>query len=384
MKIGIDISQIVYGTGISNYTQNLVKALLKIDKSNKYILFGSSLRKRGKLNNFKRELKGIKNVEFKTYPFPPRLFEFLWNTLHVLPIEKFVGDIDIFHSSDWLQPPTGSESTKTVTTIHDMVVHLFPSTIDSRILVNQKRRLNQVKKEVDAIIADSFTTKEDIIKFLQIPEEKIYAIYLAAPEHFKPQEEDAITAVLQKYRIKRPYILTVATNEPRKNLQKLLEVFQRLGENPKYKRRLQLVVVGKHGWGQALEEQQNVVLTNYIPMEDLKALYAGCRVFVYPSLYEGFGLPVLEAMASGAPVITSKNSSMAEIAQNTAILIDPRNEGQLEKAIEMVLDLKLEDYQKMVNASLTRARQFSWKKTATQTLGVYKKLYRERQQANAN
>ena len=229
------------------------------------------------------------------------------------------------------------------------------------------------------IIADSYSTKEDIIKFLQIPKEKIFVVHLAASNKFKPEQDDRIEEVLQKYKIKKPYILSVATQEPRKNIQKLLDVFESISQNPKYKSaQPQLVLAGKFGWGEGLRSADNVIWTDYVPDEDLIALYSGCRVFVYPSLYEGFGLPVLEAMACGAPVVTSKNSSMAEIAKDTAILVDPRSEGQLKKAIEMVLDLKLENYQKMVNASLTRARQFSWSKTAKETLKLYRKLYRQK------
>ena len=379
MKIGIDISQVVYGTGVSKYTENLVEGLLKIDHSSQYILFGSSLRQKKKLNEFKKKVENFKNVEFKFLPFPLSAFELFWNTLHILPVERFIGKIDVFHSSDWLQPPFRSSKTKKITTVHDMVVYLFPSSVHPRILANQKRRLKQVKKEADLIIAPSYTTKEDIINFLQIPQEKIKVVYSAASEEFRPQPVDKINLTLEKYKIKRPYILSVATQEPRKNIQRLLDVFESISQNPKYKNaQLQLVLAGKFGWGEGLRSAANVIWTDYVPDEDLLTLYSGCRVFVYPSLYEGFGLPVLEAMACGAPVVTSKNSSMAEIAKDTAILVDPRNEGQLEKAIEMVLDLKLENYQKMVNASLTRARKFSWSKTAKETLKLYRKLYRQK------
>ncbi len=379
MKIGIDISQIVYGTGSSKYTENLVKALLKIDHSNNYLLFASSFRQRKKLKEFKEKLENFKNVEFKFVPLPLRVLEFLWNTLHIFSIERFIGYVDIFHSSDWLQPPINSEKTKKITTIHDMVVYLFPSSIHPRILTNQKRKLKQVKEEVDLIITDSNSTKEDIIKFLQIHSEKIKVIHLAASEEFKPQEDKKINGVLEKYKIKKPYILSVATQEPRKNIQKLLDVFERISESPKYKTQsIQLVLVGKFGWGEGLRSTENVIWTEYIPTEDLVALYGGCRVFVYPSLYEGFGLPILEAMSCGSPVITSKNSSMAEISKDAAILVDPRKEGQIKKAIEFVLDLKLENYQKMVNASLTHARKYSWLKTAKETLKVYKEVVRKK------
>ena len=119
-----------------------------------------------------------------------------------------------------------------------------------------------------------------------------------------------------------------------------------------------------------------IISTGYIPKDDLTALYSGCRVFIYVSLYEGFGLPILEAMACGAPVITSNNSSMAEIAKDAAILVDPRSESQIKRAIEMVLNLNLDSYQKMVNASLNRARQYTWIKTAKETLKVYEEVVR--------
>ena len=373
MKIGIDISQIVYGTGVSNYTKQLVEALLKIDRKNQYILFGSSLRLNKKLTGFKKQLSQYKNVEFKITHYPPFLLAFLWNKLHIFPIEKFLGEVDVFHSSDWTQPPVRSQRTKKVTTVHDMIAYLFPSSSHPKIVSNRKRRLKIVKAEVDAIITDSETTKEDLVKFLEIPQEKVTVVYLASSVIFKPQDDDKVKEVLEKYKIKKPYILSVATWEPRKNIQKLVDVFEKIQkENPN----LSLVLTGKHGWGQdpSFKDNDRIVSTGFIPRDDLTALYSGCRVFVYPSLYEGFGLPILEAMACGTPVITSNNSSMTEIAKDAAILVDPRSESQIKRAIEMVLNLNLDSYQKMVNASLNRARQYTWIKTAKETLKVYEEV----------
>ena len=373
MKIGIDISQIVYGTGVSNYTKQLVEALLKIDRKNQYILFGSSLRLNKKLTGFKKQLSQYKNVEFKITHYPPFLLAFLWNKLHIFPIEKFLGEVDVFHSSDWTQPPVRSQRTKKVTTVHDMIAYLFPSSSHPKIVSNQKRRLKIVKAEVDAIITDSETTKEDLVKFLEIPQEKVTVVYLASSVIFKPQDDDKVKEVLEKYKIKKPYILSVATWEPRKNIQKLVDVFEKIQkENPN----LSLVLTGKHGWGQdpSFKDNDRIVSTGFIPRDDLTALYSGCRVFVYPSLYEGFGLPILEAMACGTPVITSNNSSVTEIAKDAAILVDPRSESQIKRAIEMVLNLNLDSYQKMVNASLNRARQYTWIKTAKETLKVYEEV----------
>ena len=381
MKIGIDISQAVHGTGASNYILELVKNLAKIDKKNEYILFGASLRAISRFNKLKDDLKSNQNFQFKIVPIPPTILEILFNRFRFPNIEKFIGQVDVFHSSDWTQPKLKSKSTKKVTTVHDLVAYLFPSSVHQKIISTQKRRLNLVKKEIDAIIVDSATTKEDVIKFLEINRQKISVIPLAASGIFKPQEDTKINDVIAKYKIKKPYILSVGTQEPRKNIQKLLDVFgQIVSANPQF----HLVLTGKYGWGpdlpaakQGFHSPEKVIWTGYVPQEDLPVLYAGSRVFVYPSLYEGFGLPVLEAMACGTPVITSNNSSMAEIAKDAAILVDPRSEGQLTKAIELVLSLSLENYQKMVRASLDRARQYSWTKTAKETLKVYEEVAKE-------
>lgn len=372
MKIAIDITQIIYGTGVSSYTKGLVKNLLEIDHDNTYILFGTSLRSYFKLSEFRKELESYQNVQFKLLPFPPSILSFLLGRLRIFPIDKFIGDVDVFHSSDWIQPKIKSEHTKKITTVHDMVPFLFESSVHPKIVSAHKRRLNFVKKEVDLIIADSETTKEDIVKFLVIPSDKIKVIYLAPDEKFKNVETEKVNEVLQKYKIKKPYVLSVATQEPRKNIQKLLDAFEQI---QKRRPELSLVLTGKYGWGPGLRTSENVIWTGYVPDEDLVALYSGCRVFAYPSLYEGFGLPVLEAMACGAPVVTSNNSSMAEIARDTAILVDPRSHTQLTRALEMVLDLNMENYQKMVQASIKRAGQYTWVKTAEQTLDVYKELY---------
>ena len=378
MKIGIDISQLVYGTGVSNYTSQLIRHLLKIDRTNQYILFGSSLRSKKKLNQFVESLSEFTNVHAKIFFLPPLVLEFLLGRFRLFPIEKFIGEVDIFHSSDWTQPKVKSAATKKVTTVHDMIAYLFPTSVHPKIVATQKRRLEHVKKEIDVVIADSQTTKDDLVKFLQVDEAKIKVIYLAAASDFKPHDEEKIREVLEKYKIKKPYILSVATQEPRKNIQKLIDVMENL---IKKRPELNLVLTGKYGWGPGLRSTDNVIWTGYVPQEDLVALYAGCRVFVYPSLYEGFGLPILEAMATGCPVITSNNSSMAEIAKDTAILVDPRSESQIEKAIELVLSLNLENYQKMVRASLERARKYSWTKTARETLKVYKELGRSQNSA---
>lgn len=372
MKIAIDISQIVYGTGVSNYTQNLVEALLKIDKKNEYLVFGTSLRKFSKLTLFKNKLSFATNVHFKFYRFPIRIFEILFNFLHFIPIEKFIGEFDVLHTSDWIEPKTANKNTKKITTIHDMVPFLFPTTLPKRIITNHKRKIVLVKKETDVIICPSQTTKEDIIKFMAVDPSKIKVVQEAASSIFRPQSEETTSSVLEKYKIKMPFILSVGTQEPRKNIHTLIDAFELLSKDYKD---ICLVLTGKKGWGQVIEVVPNVIQTGYVSDSDLAALYASCKVFAYPSLYEGFGLPVIEAMACGAPVVTTNNSAMSEIAKDAAILVDPRSEAQIKKAFELILNLETSDYQKMVRASLDRARQFTWAKSAKETLKIYTDVF---------
>jgi len=165
MKIGIDISQIVYeGTGVANYTKNLVESLLKIDKKNEYIFFFASLRK-----------KPPKLPHVRSFKIPPTILEFLWNRLHICPIEWFIGKVDVFFSSDWTQPPT--IRAKKVTTIHDLSPWKYPETFHPKIVKVHQRRVKWVKKECDAIICDSQATKKDVIEILRIPEGKLKVIY---------------------------------------------------------------------------------------------------------------------------------------------------------------------------------------------------------------
>lgn len=382
MKIAIDITQTPYETGVSNYTKNLVKHLLKIDHHNHYLLYGTSLRQFSKLREFVDSLPPAKNLEIKLYRFPISLAAYILGKTRILPIDKFIGPVDLIHTSDWIEPRVGSNHVRKVTTVHDLVIFLFPATRDPGIFKTQMIRLHHVKAESTLIFVDSKTTKDDLKRFLDIQENKIKVIFLAPSGDFKPQDDDKTREILAKYKIKKPYILSVGTQEPRKNIQKLIDAYVTIRKNfPQ----VNLVLTGKYGWGEDLNARLDenpkggkITITGFVPQEDLPVLYAGARVFVYPSLYEGFGLPILEAMAAGTPVITSNNSSMSEIAKDAAILVDPRSENQLTKAIELVLGLNLENYQKMVRASMERAKEYSWSKTAKETLKGYEEVFKNK------
>jgi len=175
MKIGIDISQLAYeNTGVANYLKNLVEEMVKVDDKNEYILFFSSLR-----SNIKDQISKIKNanknVQIKTFKFPLTLLDILWNKLHIFPIERLIGNVDIFITSDWVEPPT--KKAKKATIIYDLIVYKHPEETAKKIVETQKRKLNWVKKESDLVFCISDATKRDAMEILGIPEEKLKVIY---------------------------------------------------------------------------------------------------------------------------------------------------------------------------------------------------------------
>jgi glycosyltransferase involved in cell wall biosynthesis len=244
--------------------------------------------------------------------------------------------------------------------------------------------------QMDALIASSQSTKRDIINTLGIPEEKVAVTPLAAHAQYQPLEDpEEVRRLLAKYHLAgQPYLLHVGTLEPRKNVCRLIEAFHSLllgGSAADH----QLVLVGEKGWHweaifdtiQSLGLDAKVRWLNYVPFEDLPALYRGADVFVYPSLFEGFGLPPLEAMSCGTPVITSAVTSMPEVVGDAGVLVDPTRVEELAAAMHHLLsDRELRAAYR--EKSLARARQFSWERTARLTLEVYEQVRRQSQGKN--
>ncbi len=354
MKIGIDISQTVYGGGVSAYTENLVNALLQIDKTNEYRLFFSSLRKRKKSDR----------SEIKAFRIPPTGLDILWNRLHIWPIERFVGSVDVFHSSDWTQPP--AQKARLVTTIHDLSFLRWPKSTHPKILAVQKRRLKWVKKEVDQIIVPSQATKKEVVALLQINPKKITVTGEGIPKDVEKfaGTNYSLEATKKKFNIQKRYIFAYGSRAPRKNIKRLIEAFRKID------REYQLVIVGDYRPQEKLAP--GVILTGFLPRKEMLALFAGAHAFVYPSLYEGFGLPILESFALKVPVITSHTSSMAEVAGKAALLVDPKSTIAITEGIKKVLGNTLMRRQ-LIKRGQKRLKLFSWEKTARQTLAVYEK-----------
>lgn len=378
MKIAVDVSQLVYqGTGIATYTSRLIDNLLKIDSRNDFVLFGSSLRQRQILSDLISGWQQHHHVIAKLYPFPPLFLETLWNRLHVLPIDRLIGKVDVFHSSDWLQPPTSAAK---VTTVHDLIVYRFPESFSSRgghdIVANQKNRLRWVKKECALIMADSKATRQDLIDYLGIEPRRIKVIYLAAADIFKPQNQAAINKVKAKYRLDGDYLFCLGALEPRKNFKGAVEAFRLLGKTAAS---CQLVIAGKFAWGDNqlsnFKYQKSKIKTlGLVPQEDLPALYSGASCFVYPSFYEGFGLPVLEAMSCACPVVTTNRGSLPEITADSAQMVDPDSPEDIAAGIKRILKLSPSQRRQVVINCVKQAGRFNWSETARQVLSVYREV----------
>lgn len=363
LRIGIDVTASIYsGTGVATYYQLLIPELLRIGKDHEFVLLGYALRRFKDLT-----------LANKRYHLPPRLMEFLWNDLHIMPVERLIGPVDVFHAWDYLQPPT--KRAKIVTTVHDLTTLKFPmyhhpSTVDA-----QKDRLRWVKKEADLVIADSVATKQDLIELLGFAEDQIVVTYLAAGKQFsefrrRSQEfrEENIARVRARFGIEGRYILSLGTIEPRKNLKRIIDAFAM------FRSRNSgidvLVIAGQVGWGEELQPMAGVRIVGKVPGSDLPSLYAGADTLVYASLYEGFGLPVLEAMAVGCPVVVSDRGSLKEVAGNAAVLVDPEDIDSIAFGIETALANR----QRLIIKGLKHESKFSWQKTARETLGVYRRV----------
>lgn len=356
MRIAIDMSPIIYGTGVSNYRINLVKNLLKIDIQNEYVLYGGSMRRLPELKSKIEEIIKGTSATSKTYPIPPRVANIIWNKLHILPIEKIIGQADLVHTSDWAEPP--SNVTK-ITTIHDLVPIVLPRFTPKIIVETHKERLKWVQKESKKIIVPSNSTKEDLIK-LGFEENKIVVIY-EAPNITKASQAQ-VEDSKKKYSIHEDYIIMIGTN-PRKNIERAVKAYHLA----KHGKNLKMLIIGENK-GLKLEDERGVRFLGFVPTEDLSPLLTGAKALVFPSLYEGFGVPILESFACEVPVVTSNISSMPEASGGAAILVDPYEPNSIAEGIEEALSKP----KTLITKGLKVVANYSWQKCAEETLKVYK------------
>lgn len=374
MKIAFDIgSRNLYPTtGISNYTFSLIKNLLSLNKQNYYS--GLSFSPIKFTNSILGDNPLYKQIPIiKSYRLPSKMFHKvfgIWQTLNWPPVEWLTGKIDIFHSFDWYCPP--SNNAKIVATIFDTTPITHPEWHTPGNVAQHLKRLEAVKKNASYITTISECSKRDIIKHLGIDQDKITVAYPGVDtKKFSRLNNEVIARVLKKFGLKPGFILFVSTISPRKNASRLIEAYKILSRK---KDLPPLVMVGRRGKdSDKLTQSPNIFYLDYVKENELVALYNAAQVFVYPSLYEGFGIPILEAMACGCPVVTSNISSMPEVVGKAGILVDPYNVKSISRGISQLINDPIMA-EKMSKLGLERVKKFTWGNCAKKTLEVYENL----------
>lgn len=355
MTIGIDISQIVYqGTGVARFTQGLIEAICQNETHHQWLFYAFGLRQ-----SIPKDIpdtitkRGFPLIQF---PYPPSFLGWLWNTRHTSVLAKALArttihnKLDWFITSDWTEPPL---TIKKATIVHDVAFRVIPKTVEPTILAMQTQRLVHVANESDIIFADSQSTANDIRHFYPETKNQITVNYPGIS--VQPIKTSIIETVKKKYLITKPFILTVGKIEPRKNIKTLIDAFTKWNQTD-----FELLIVGPKGWETISSPSPDVRLLGYVSDQELRALYSSANTFVYPSLYEGFGFPPLEAMALQCPVAMSNTSSLGEIGQNCALLFNPHSPDEIEKALRFITsDQSLRNH--LIQKGKEKSTQLSWK-----------------------
>ena len=371
MKVCIDgrAAKWYRGTGIGTYTYQLIKSLNNIDDINDYTLFMPKANKIPINLNTNLKINTIKDTGEKGF----------WNQVNIPNILDDV-NADIYHIPQNGVGMPKKKSCKFVITLHDVIPLRMPETVGDRYLKIFNEEMKSIVSLCDGIITVSEFSKQDISNAFNFPKNKIYVTPLASEEIYKPLDKDFCKNNIEYlYNIQGNFILYIGGFSPRKNIIGLLEAFHKIikTNNPN----LKLIIGGTKGLSYKLYKnkvlelgiEDNVVFPGFIPLEHLPWFYNACEFFVYPSLYEGFGLPPLEAMACASPVIASNLTSIPEILGDSALLIDPRSQDELYNAMKTLLtneDLK----QDLILKGLKRNSLFNWDITAKETILAYKDI----------
>jgi len=375
MKIGIDITPIIYDRGVSRYTSNLVQALAQ--RSDVELrLYGTSMRQKQRLEDFAQEVCRFRSGrhQARIQSYPPKVQEFLWNSLGKNHIRKIFPDVEVFHSWDWLQPP--DKDLPLVSTIHDLAILRYPETALPKVVKLHQHSWKVLRQQRAQVITVSQATRRDVIELLHFPPQDVHVVYESLPlESLQVSQrltEERQEQIKQQLQLNQPFMLCVGTREPRKNLRRAIEAWWPLRQD------VQLIVAGAAGWDQTEELQEKLQSTQLrflgkVTDEELAVLYGEAELLLYPSLYEGFGLPILEAFHFGTPVVTSNTSAMPEIAGNAAELVEPTSVESIRKGIVKVLTENNEAGRRRLQQMIIRLQLFNWQRVAEETCKVYRK-----------
>lgn len=367
MRIGIDARLVFYSkAGIGQYIIHLTRALANLETPDDHFVL---------LQSRKDKTKIIENYSFSRAS--------LWTPSHhrleqpALRVETSRKGLDLLHSPDFIPP--FRRNYKSVITVHDLAFLLYPQFMTAE-AARYYGQIDHAVRNTDHIIAVSKATKQDLISYLGVPSEKITVIYEGSNPAYKRIDRQEARAFCEKrWGLDANFIFLISTIEPRKNVPTLLRAYKLLRND--YKRREKLVLAGSKGWLfeevdetiKSLKLEEDVILIGRVQDISVNYLYNAASMLVFPSFYEGFGLPPLEAMTCGTPVIVSKIKVMPEVVGDAALLIDPHDEADLAIAMHRLLtDAHLRA--ELIDKGLKRAAKFSWEQAARETLAVYHKV----------
>ncbi len=372
MILGVDYTAAAWqGAGIGRYSRELIRAAIKQAPERRFVLFYAA---RGlppdspRLHDLRQLCRQHPNVRAIPIPLSPRALTVLWQRARLpLPVEWFCGPLDVVFGPDFVLPPSRARS---LVTIHDLTFRVGPQWFEPPL----RRYLNQVvprnARRADHILADSAATRADIVRLLDVPAERVSVVYPGVSSDFRLLPEDESERVRQRLKLPQHFILTVGTLEPRKNLSRLLAAFAlvlaRASSRTDIPDDLELLIVGRRGWLYddifatlyRLRLQSRVRILEQLEA-GLPQIYNLARVFAYPSLYEGFGLPVVEAMACGTAVITARVASLPEISGQAATLVDPYDADAIAAGIISALNDR-----ESRRCGPEQARQYRWEAAA--------------------
>lgn len=364
MRIGIEITPIgATPTGVGYYTRHLLAELVRQRQDHSYVGFASGVRA--------LDLSGIP-IPFRRMPVPTRLLYTLWNATGMPRVDRFLGGVDVYHAVNYVLPPLARAAR--VLTVHDLAFLRHPKWCSPKIVGPFSRTIVRHVQRAHAVIACSQATRGDILELLDAKPERVHVVYEAADALFRPVDRTlAQKRVQDALGVAPPYLLFVGAIEPRKNIATLLQAFAaaRLPHR--------LVLAGGWGWNSASIPEEAVrlgimdrlVFTGYVRDRSLfPALYSAADLFVFPSWYEGFGLPVIEAMACGCPVVCSTAASLPEVGGDAPEYVAPEDVDGLAAALVRISeDAALRE--DMRAKGLRQAHQFSWERCAAETLACY-------------
>lgn len=386
MRIGIDIRCLADGkrTGVGEYAFRVLEGIFESDKENEYVLFFNSWKK----SAFNPAVfKKYPNVEIKIFRFPNKLLNFLFWYLRWPHADRMIGGADVFFMPN-LNLIALSRGVKLVLTVHDLSFEYYPETFSwKRRLWHAFVNMPKLCRRADKIIAVSESTRDDIVGYYKVPESKITVVYSGAADSFRPidRNDPSLLAVKEKYDLPYRFILFLGTIEPRKNVRSLVRAYNKMREeNHPEMGKYKLVIAGGPGWREKktiseIEKspyRKDIVLTGFISEKDKPYLYNLASLFVYPSFFEGFGFPVLEAMKCKIPVVTSNSSSLPEIVADAGIMVDADRADEILLAMKSVLsDRSL--HSRLSDQSWRQAMRFGWPRASRESLDILTKIFIE-------